>query len=65
MTKHFGNISLFFSVFLPLKSKNGKLLARVIQKTKVSFMFDILKNTKEEKRTGKKLREQLLVQAET
>lgn len=65
MTKHFGNISLFFSVFLPLKSKNGKLLARVIQKTKVSFMFDMLKNTKEEKRTGKKLREQLLVQAET
>lgn len=65
MTKHFGNISLFFTVFLPLKSKNGKLLARVIQKTKVSFMFDMLKNTKEEKRTGKKLREQLLVQAET
>lgn len=46
-----------------MKGKNGNL-ARIIQKTKVIFMFDMLKNTKEEEKTGKKFKEQFPVQVE-
>lgn len=45
-----------------LKGKNGNLARTIIQKTKVICMFDMLKNTKKEEKTGKKLKEQFTVQ---
>ena len=59
----FSNDSSYYLLCsLEILDENGNLARTIIQKTKVICMFDMLKNTKKEEKTGKKLKEQFTVQ---